>query len=282
MTANAGLSGGNSSERLDVAQPSFSNIVAPDQVNSAVICGSKPGLRAQGHITGLHYPPAPGGTCIYVVGDIHGRADLLDQVHLRIDADRSPHLDNIEIYIGDYIDRGDRSKDVIDALIDRSRRNSVFCLRGNHEQMLMDFLDGSDIALLTAAVGAAPTFASYGVDPLLSPARLLADLRRQIPTEHLEFMDQTWLYFDIGDYFFAHAGVRPNVPLRNQVPADLLWIREEFLRGYVDSSAIVVHGHTPVSEPDFRPNRINIDTGAYVTNRLTCLRIAESGPDLLC
>lgn len=239
-------------------------------------------MREQGHITQLRYPPAPDGTCIYVIGDIHGRADLLAQVHRRIDEVRSPQLDNLEIYLGDYIDRGDCSKGVIDALIQRGRRNSVFCLRGNHEQMLMDFLDGSGIDFLGASVGSAPTFASYGVDPALSPARLMEELRCRIPREHLEFMNQTWLYFDIGEYFFAHAGVRPNVPLRNQVPADLLWIRDEFIRGYVDSGIIVVHGHTPVSEPDFRRNRINLDTGAYVTNRLTCLRIADRGPDLVC
>jgi serine/threonine protein phosphatase 1 len=232
-------------------------------------------------MTKRNYPAAPNGTCIYAVGDIHGRADLLEEVHRRIDADRAEHYDNLEIYLGDYIDRGARSKDVIEMLIERGRKYAVFCLRGNHEQMLLDFIAGSDIDLLAPGIGAAPTFASYGVDPALPLPRLQAEVRRQVPEAHLDFVNQTWLYFDIGKYFFAHAGVRPNIPLRSQSPDDLLWIREEFLNGYIDSEAIVVHGHTPVDEPDFRPSRINIDTGAYVTNRLTCLRIAENGAGLL-
>jgi serine/threonine protein phosphatase 1 len=95
--------------------------------------------------------------------------------------------------------------------------------------------------------------------------------RRALPDSHRNFMQGLALSFTCGDFFFAHAGVRPGIPLRQQRPEDLLWIREEFLLHEEDFGKIVVHGHTPAREPDVRPNRINIDTGAYATGRLTCL-----------
>ena len=95
--------------------------------------------------------------------------------------------------------------------------------------------------------------------------------RRVVPKNHLEFLDNLAFTYVCGDFFFAHAGVRPGMPLRRQSERDLLFIREDFLLCEEDFGKIIVHGHTPVIQPDVRPNRINIDTGAYATGRLTCL-----------
>jgi serine/threonine protein phosphatase 1 len=103
--------------------------------------------------------------------------------------------------------------------------------------------------------------------------RIAAEFRDRLPVAHRKFLIGLRPYFECGDYFFVHAGVRPGVPLAAQQPYDLLWIRDEFLTHEGLFPKIIVHGHTPVAQPDIRPNRINIDTGAYATGRLTCLKL---------
>ncbi len=127
-----------------------------------------------------------------------------------------------------------------------------------------------------AAAGGLPTLVSYGLNPPLRPtleeAQELRDaLIKALPDEHVSFLRSLIPSYAAGDYFFVHAGVRPLIPLEDQIEADLLWIRNEFLehRGYFGKK--IVHGHTPVKAPDVLPNRINIDTGAFATSRLTCL-----------
>jgi calcineurin-like phosphoesterase family protein len=234
------------------------------------------------------YPPAPDGWTIYVIGDIHGRADLLKNIHRGIDAAKvsAGATESIEVYLGDYIDRGPRSADVLSELIDRSKARRTAFLRGNHEQLLLDFVDGKSLLGQWKAVGALPTLLSYGL-----PARLLAGdtpeaevreaLRQRLPTAHLDFLAVTGSYVRMPPYLMVHAGLRPGVRLEHQQAADILGIRNDFLDYEGDLGYLVVHGHTPVEEPDFRPNRINIDTGAFATNRLTCLRIDANGPSLL-
>jgi serine/threonine protein phosphatase 1 len=234
------------------------------------------------------YPPAPDGWTIYAIGDIHGRLDLLKAAHRGIDADRRKQdtAQTVEVYLGDYIDRGPQSKEVVSELVARATRTSTGFLRGNHEQMLLDFLQGSEVLDQWRAVGAVPTLLSYGL-----PARLLASdaaeesvreaLRQHFPAEHLDFLLATGSYLDMSPYLMVHAGVRPGVRLEHQQAADILGIRNDFLDYEGDLGYFVVHGHTPVLEPDFRPNRINIDTAAFATNRLTCLRIGADGPSVL-
>jgi serine/threonine protein phosphatase 1 len=106
-------------------------------------------------------------------------------------------------------------------------------------------------------------------------------LSRAVPLEDVQFLRSLRTSFRYGPYFFAHAGVLPNRPLQDQVPDDLLWIRKPFLDHGGPFGAVVVHGHTPKAEPEFKPNRINLDTGAYATNRLSCLRIDSSGAALV-
>jgi len=217
---------------------------------------------------------------IYAVGDVHGCADLLDQVLMRIDAHQSAHaaFRPVEIFLGDYIDRGPASREVLDRLSLRSRARETVCLKGNHEAFLEDFLNDPAILSEWRHYGGLETLLSYGLVPsvnmeLTEQTRLAATFSQALPLSHRLFLGSLRPSFTCGDYFFVHAGVRPGVPLAKQREEDLLWIREDFLLCETDFSKIVVHGHTPVSEPDIRPNRINIDTGAYATGQLTCLML---------
>jgi serine/threonine protein phosphatase 1 len=222
------------------------------------------------------------------VGDIHGRADLLAGVLRRIDEDKAGRTDGRarEIYLGDYIDRGPESAAVVSRLLARAGETEAVFLRGNHEQLLLDFMGGEDCLRAWAAVGGFATLTSYGLEPRLLVRSVSAEAVRQslagkLPPEHLRFYEQTQLYARVGPYLAVHAGIRPGVALDRQTPADLLAIRRTFLQHDGDFGCIVVHGHTPVDEPELRANRINIDTGAFSTNRLTCLRIAADGVHIL-
>ena len=220
-------------------------------------------------------PRIPYNTRIYAIGDVHGRADLLHEMFSAIDDSliTNPVHRAVQILMGDYIDRGPDSREVIDALIARARRHTMIYLKGNHESYAMQFL--TDPAVLTEwqKVGGANTLRSYGLKPSnTSNAKTIATaFREAIPESHLRFLGGLALSFTCGDFFFTHAGVRPGIPLAKQTEQDLLWIREEFLLHEEDFDKIIVHGHTPSEEPDVRSNRINIDTGAYATGRLTCL-----------
>jgi serine/threonine protein phosphatase 1 len=220
----------------------------------------------------------PDGLRIYAIGDVHGRIDLLEQVLARIDADVAahPHSRAIQVFLGDYIDRGPSSREVLDRLINRTITHEVVCLKGNHESYVMDFLKNPAILDEWRQYGGLGTLLSYGLAPSLNAgrteqAKLAAELDRALPQSHRAFLINLMPSFTCGDFFFVHAGVRPGVPLPLQSEQDLLWIREDFLLCEDDFSKIVIHGHTPVLEPDVRSNRINIDTGAYATGQLTCL-----------
>lgn len=235
-------------------------------------------LRARKSPPRLHR--LPDGVRIYAVGDIHGRIDLLDSMLARIDADlaRSPCSDPIEVFLGDYIDRGPASCAVIDRLIERRRSRRAICLRGNHETYLSAFLEAPETLRQWRRFGGIETLMSYGLRPGMSSSpdeeqRLAERLREAVCERHRMFLADLPTSFGCGDYFFAHAGVRPRIPLADQSEQDLLGIRGDFLDCGDDFGKLVVHGHTPVITPDFRANRINIDTGAYITGRLTCLRI---------
>jgi len=228
------------------------------------------------------YPAIDGETVLYVIGDIHGRADLLKKVHEAIERDweRGTAERRLEVYLGDYVDRGPESAGVIAMLRARTERGGVLALSGNHEAVLLHFLEGRISDREWLDWGGAATALSYGVNPARE-AILSAALARAVPLEDIRFLRSLRSSFRYGPYFFAHAGVQPNRTLEEQVPEDLLWIRRPFLDHTGSFGAIVVHGHTPNAEPEFRPNRINIDTGAYATHRLSCLRIDSGGVALM-
>ncbi len=225
------------------------------------------------------HPEAPEGMRIYVVGDIHGRLDLLNILHEEIcqDASQFPNLQIIQIFLGDYVDRGLDSKGVVDWLIKPPPKGwKRICLKGNHEAMVLDFLDNCNLAKQWQRNGGLETLYSYGVDIKSlrgedDPQALQDDFKKVFPKSHVKFFDGLPLFTEFGDYFFAHAGVRPGILLHKQKKQDLLWIRDDFLSSQMDFGKVVVHGHTPTEKPQILPNRINIDTGAYITGDLTCL-----------
>jgi serine/threonine protein phosphatase 1 len=221
------------------------------------------------------------GTRLYAIGDVHGCGELLAQLLDRLEAHLRAHpvTRPILVFLGDYIDRGPDSRGVIDQLIQLKQRYEVVYLRGNHERCLSEFLRKPSLLAMWLRWGALETLRSYGVEP-----KNYFDAREQELTAkslelvlresgHLDFFDKLETSFTCGDFFFVHAGVRPNVPLERQSEVDLLEIRDDFLSSASDFGKVVVHGHTPVPEPDIRANRINIDTGAFATGRLTCLMI---------
>ena len=224
------------------------------------------------------HPRIPAGLRIYVVGDVHGRADALKDVMSRIDADRAARriTRTVQVFLGDYVDRGPASSEVLDRLIERSLTDEVLLLKGNHEAFLLDFFDNPAMLEVWRQNGGLPTLTSYGLKPSLNPSsaeqqELAREFARVVPPAHRKLLAELPCSFKCGDYFFVHAGVRPGVALKDQKEEDLLWIREDFLLHERDFEKIIVHGHTPVAEPEIHSNRINLDIGAYATGKLACM-----------
>jgi serine/threonine protein phosphatase 1 len=220
----------------------------------------------------------PPGVRIYAIGDIHGRLDLLDMMLDTIAAHEAawPGGRAVLVFLGDYVDRGKHSRGVLERLMGGlPEAIEAHFLRGNHEDIMLRCLDEPRLFSNWAVNGGLTTLASYGVDPglALDGARAMDALARALPDSHLAFLKGLRLSLELGDFFFVHGGVRPDVPLCDQDEQDLLYIREPFLSHRGDFGRVVVHGHTPVREPEMLPNRIGIDTGAFFTGRLTALLI---------
>lgn len=221
-------------------------------------------------------PAVPDGLALYAVGDIHGRADLLDRLHaaIRADAETRPAVERRIVYLGDYIDRGEDSAGVIDRLVAGPPPGfAAVHLCGNHEDFLLRFLADASVAPHWLHNGGDATLASYGLAVERDWVRLQRNLRRALPRRHLAFLEGLALSHAAGGYLFVHAGIRPGLPLDRQRREDLLWIRGEFLDSSVPHGPVVVHGHSIAGEPEIRANRIGIDTGAYMSGRLTCLAL---------
>src|ERR1051325_3491483 len=184
----------------------------------------------------------------------------------------------IQIYLGDYVDRGPASREVLELLIERNRHRprELLLLKGNHEVMFLEFFDNPAALGHWRHFGGLPTLASYGLKSSLNPSpaeqqELATQFARRVPAAHRSLIHAMPISFSCGDFFFVHAGVRPGIPLKNQSEKDMLWIREEFLLHERDYEKIVVHGHTPVAKPDMHANRVNLDVGAYATGQLACM-----------
>lgn len=233
-------------------------------------------------------PSLPAGLRIYAIGDVHGRLDLLDTLLARIEADTAdrPASKVIHVFLGDYVDRGPSSCQTIDRLIAHGTRNETVFLKGNHESIAVKCLRDPTRFEQWLRLGGIETLASYGVSldgvqdrrPI---AMLQAAFHEALPAAHFRFFRDLQVSFACGDFFFVHAGVKPQIELSQQKESDLIWIREEFLTSSEDFGKIIVHGHTPTREVEVTTNRINIDTGAYATNRLTCLVIDGSELSLI-
>jgi serine/threonine protein phosphatase 1 len=229
-------------------------------------------------------PSLPAGLRIYAVGDVHGRLDLLNDLLARIDQDRAsrPIMRPVHVFLGDYIDRGPSSRETIDRLLEHAQSNEDVFLKGNHELIAIKGLsDRGPFEQWMRRLGGMETLMSYGLSREdLAGGRSIVEIQAAfhaaLPRTHLRFFRDLRLSFTCGDFFFAHAGVKPGIDISRQNERDLLWIREEFLASRDDFGKIIIHGHTPTFEVEVEQNRINIDTGAFATGRLTCLVIEES------
>jgi serine/threonine protein phosphatase 1 len=233
-------------------------------------------------------PRVPEGRRVYAMGDIHGRDDLLRRLHRRIGEDAAQatngadgnELAKVVVYLGDYVDRGPGSFEVVDLLLGTPLEGfEAIHLKGNHEDFLLRFWEDGSLGEAWLMNGGLETLRSHGVEVLDLDLGLAGDalaevrrrLRQALPSEHLDFFRGLARWHVEGDYLFVHAGLRPGVPLDRQKDQDLFWIRHKFLDSGADFGKIVVHGHTISPEADMAPNRIGIDTGAYYSGRLTCL-----------
>ena len=221
-----------------------------------------------------HNAAIPDGKRVYAIGDIHGRADMLDDLLAQIDADIGDHKQAQLIFLGDYIDRGLDSRGVIDRLlaVREERPDSVF-LKGNHEAILLDFLSEPEDLPHWLDWGGEETLESYSIDPTrgLSPSELADAMKKAMPRDHLAFIKSLDLKHIEGDYLFVHAGVRPGTPLEDQEETDLLWIRKRFHNAPASERPdyVVVYGHTPEDKPVDAGWRIAVDTGACYGGALT-------------
>jgi len=225
------------------------------------------------------YASTPEDLRIYAIGDIHGRLDLLEKLQVKIEADAitAGHLKIIQIFLGDYVDRGPDSKAVVDFMLRRPPAGwDRVCLKGNHETMVLKFLGDENFLKKWSRSGGLETLHSYGAGLIEKMQdgdanKIQKKFKKKISKAHRNFFTHLKPSAEFGDYFFAHAGVRPSVELNAQTEDDLLWIRKEFISSNKNFGKIVVHGHTPVKQPEILPNRINIDTGAWSSDQLTCL-----------
>jgi len=233
---------------------------------------------------------APPGSRVYAIGDIHGRADLLRDLHARILADAAAHPAGrrVVVYLGDYVDRGLDSRGVIETVMgDALPGFERVTLKGNHEDLMLRFLDDSGIAPSWFYNGGIATLFSYGIasrgedGEQRSGSALQDELRRRLPAAHLDFLRNLALTHREGDYLFVHAGIRPGVALEKQAEEDLIWIREPFTASRADFGFTVVHGHTIVPDVETTPSRVGIDTGAYFSGKLTCLVLEGTGRTFL-
>lgn len=227
----------------------------------------------------------PEGMRLYAIGDVHGCLEALHDVHRAIEADLGarPVADWRIIHLGDYVDRGPDSRGVLDFLTGRAAGEPrILCLRGNHDEMFVQGLDGAARQReLWLTNGGVETLESYGVglSDYLEMLHSGGVAQAIVPAPHREFLDGLLVSARFGDYYFVHAGIDPQLALDEQQNEAQLWIRAPFLESAREFEAVVVHGHTPVSRVEVRPNRLGIDTGAVFGGSLTCLVLegAEKG-----
>lgn len=219
---------------------------------------------------------------IYAIGDIHGHLRQLAQAHELISNDMAENGDPSAavVHLGDLVDRGPDSQGVIDFLIQgRSAGKDWLVLRGNHDQLFLDFLKGGDgrnehlrtgVTWQSDVMGGAATLASYcGEKRLLERKSVYeARARKSVPAEHTAFLESLPFWFRAENILFVHAGIRPGFAIEAQDEDDLMWIRNDFLWHMGSHDNLIVHGHTPVDEPTHYGNRINIDCGAGWGNEI--------------
>ena len=220
-------------------------------------------------------------TLIYAIGDVHGCMAELVALELEITRDAAPvEGEKWIIMLGDYVDRGPRSADVLDHLTTAAPDGfRHICLAGNHETMMLHFLEDPTLDSDWLLLGGEATLVSYGIN-MMAFRRASRRARRvmltsHIPSKHIEFLAELPVLLSLPGLNFVHAGLRPGVPLDQQIELDLLWMREPFLSQSGSIAGVTIHGHTPVAAPVVVDNRVGIDTGAFATGTLTAVRIGR-------
>lgn len=217
------------------------------------------------------------GQRVYAVGDVHGRADLFEILATAIEADDRERGDSesLVILLGDLVDRGPGSANVLKQAREWQSRRPLRALMGNHEEMFLDAFTKEDVLRQFLRHGGRETILSYPVDPEVYGEATLGEtqalMRAAVPAEDLTFMQAMEDMIQMGDYLFVHAGIRPGVALEEQRSSDLRWIREPFATAQEDFGFTVVYGHTIYDQVEVAASRIGIDTGAYASGRLTAL-----------
>ena len=240
-------------------------------------------LKRRSAVQAPRSPRVPAGTVVWAIGDIHGRHDLLRPLveAIRADMRATDAQKKVVIFLGDYVDRGPDSREVIRYLAALPAGDGVEWrfLKGNHEETMVKFLDDPMVGTQWCEYGGEATLRAYGLRPpdmkhrAEAWRRLSTDLDHKLGADERAFLANLELQVSIGDYFFAHAGARPGLPLDRQSAGDLLWIRSSFLRSDVEFEKVVVHGHTPAAEVHADRRRIGIDTRAYESGMLTALKL---------
>ncbi|MEO1502378.1 MAG: metallophosphoesterase [Pseudomonadota bacterium] len=240
----------------------------------------------------LAVPLPHSGDRIYAVGDIHGRSDLFEELLTRLRRDADGQTDerrSILVLLGDYVDRGDHSREVLDQILKEAQSDGpwtqIVALRGNHEAALLDFLEDPEKGAAWLSFGGKQTLASYGVPVAKArpDTKELSDMAQALSRamgDHVSFLNRTARAYRSGDVVFAHAGVASDVPLSDQSEAAVLWGRSDFLEVGPPPGLRVVHGHWDDYEPVVTEQRLCLDTGAYYSGRLTAARL-DSDTELI-
>jgi serine/threonine protein phosphatase 1 len=218
---------------------------------------------------------------VYAVGDVHGRIDLAANLEAQIadDIGRSDAQNPLVLYLGDIVDRGPKSAHVLDLMATRHPSFTRKCLRGNHEQFMIDFWDDPRNSLDWLEFGGAETLNSYGIYEerkffeKSSDAQIAALLSASVPAEHLRTLRNLPHFAMRSGYVFCHAGIDPTKPLAEQTAEDFMWARRRFLQHDGGYDAVVVHGHTPVGRAAIEFGRVSVDTGAHETGLLSCAKV---------
>jgi len=242
--------------------------------------GSQPAREPQPRqrLAGASWP-----ALVYAIGDVHGCLAQLRLLHEKIFEDaQGTDGSKLIVCLGDYVDRGPDSSGVLDYLAKPPPQDfHRICLAGNHEVMMLSFLDNPVPESSWLQFGGVETLASYGIDAdrfvERPPRERLALLESHIPREHVAWMQGLPAALALPRVCFVHAGLRPGIPFAEQSEDDLLWIRNEFFDAEDDVDTFVVHGHTPSSRPVVTHKRAGIDTAAFATGMLTALRLSEDG-----
>ncbi|GLQ53665.1 metallophosphoesterase family protein [Devosia nitrariae] len=222
---------------------------------------------------------------VYAIGDVHGCLALLERMLSAIVTDgRSVAGEKLVVLVGDYVDRGANASGVLDRLMTPLPESfKMICIAGNHEVMMLDHLADPRSDDTWLALGGIETLMSYGVNIssylAATPRDRITILRHHIPTNHIDFMQRLPVLLSLPGVTFVHAGLRPGIPLESQNDHDLLWMRPE-ARTQSAANGLIVHGHTPVDKATETDGRINIDTGAFATGRLTAVRLRQRQPPL--